>query len=49
LLVVVAAAARGLNPGAVLARPPVQRTESRVRSVKHTAKLPPAYCGKLIA
>jgi hypothetical protein len=46
---VIAAVARGLNPDAVLVRPSVQLTKSRVWSVKHTAKLSPADCGELIA
>jgi hypothetical protein len=48
LALVIAAAARGLNPGAVLVRPSVQLTESRARCVKHRAELPPAYSSKLI-
>jgi hypothetical protein len=46
---VIAAAARGLYPGALLVLPSVQRMVSHVRIVKLRAKLPPAQIGKLIA
>ena len=46
---VVAAAARGLDPSALFALPSVQRMVSRVWIVKLRAKLPPAQVGKLFA